>query len=361
MSKRPGDLVRPEILAMKAYHVAPAQGMVKLDAMENPHRLPPELARAMGERLAGVAINRYPDPTATELKRLLREAMGIPASLGVVLGNGSDELIQMLSLALARPGAVALAAEPSFVMYRVSAMVAGMRFEGVPLAADFSLDEAALLAAIGRHRPALTWLAYPNNPTGNLFPREALRRVVEASPGLVVVDEAYYPYSGGATLMDEVGRHPNLVVVRTASKLGLAGLRLGIAAGPPEWMEELEKLRPPYNVNVLTTAAAELLLARRDVLEAQARSIVGERMRLETALDAMPAVRRFPSAANFVLVRVADAPGAFEALKGRGILVRNLHGSHPLLAHCLRLTVGTPDENAKLIEALASALAPHHA
>jgi len=361
MSKRPGDLVRPEILAMKAYHVAPAQGMVKLDAMENPHRLPPELARAMGERLAGVAINRYPDPTATELKRLLREAMGIPASLGVVLGNGSDELIQMLSLALARPGAVALAAEPSFVMYRVSAIVAGMRFEGVPLAADFSLDEAALLAAIGRHRPALTWLAYPNNPTGNLFPREALRRVVEASPGLVVVDEAYYPYSGGATLMDEVGRHPNLVVVRTASKLGLAGLRLGIAAGPPEWMEELEKLRPPYNVNVLTTAAAELLLARRDVLEAQARSIVGERARLETALDAMPAVRRFPSAANFVLVRVADAPGAFEALKGRGILVRNLHGSHPLLAHCLRLTVGTPDENAKLIEALASALAPHHA
>jgi histidinol-phosphate aminotransferase len=361
MRKRPGDLVRPEVLAMKAYHVAPAQGMVKLDAMENPHRLPPELARAMGERLAGVAINRYPDPTAPELKRLLREAMGIPASLGVVLGNGSDELIQMLSLALARPGAVALAAEPSFVMYRVSAVVAGMRFEGVPLTADFALDEAALLEAIGRHQPALTWLCYPNNPTGNLFPRDALRRVVEAAPGLVVVDEAYYPYSGGATLMDEVGLHPNLVVVRTASKLGLAGLRLGIAAGPPEWMDELEKLRPPYNVNVLTAAAAELLLARRDVLEGQARSIVAERARLEAALDAMPSVRRFPSAANFVLVRVADAPAVFEALRGRGILVRNLHGSHSLLAHCLRLTVGTADENAKLIEALASALAPHHA
>ena len=361
MSKRPADFVRPEVLAMKAYHVAPAQGMVKLDAMENPHRLPTELARAMGERLAGVAINRYPDPTAPELKRLLREAMGIPAGLAVVLGNGSDELIQMLSLALARPGAVALAAEPSFVMYRVSAVVAGMRFEGVPLAADFALDEAAMLGAIERHRPALTWLAYPNNPTGNLFPREALLRVVEASPGLVVVDEAYYPYSGGATLMDEVGRHPNLVVVRTASKLGLAGLRLGIAAGPAEWMDELEKLRPPYNVNVLTAAAAELLLARREVLEGQARSIVAERARLEAAIDAMPGARRFPSAANFVLVRVADAPAVFEALKGRGILVRNLHGSHFLLAHCLRLTVGTADENAKLIEALASALAPHHA
>src|SRR5688572_12582930 len=310
----------------------------------------------MGERLAGVAINRYPDPTAPELKRLLREAMGIPASLGVVLGNGSDELIQMLSLALARPGAVALAAEPSFVMYRVSAIVAGMRFEGVPLTADFALDEAALLEAIERHQPALTWLAYPNNPTGNLFPREALRRVVEAAPGLVVVDEAYYPFSGGATLMDEVGRHPNLVVVRTVSKLGLAGLRIGIAAGPPDWMREFEKLRPPYNVNALSAAAGELLLERREVLDAQARAIVAERTRLEAALDALPGARRFPSAANFVLVRVPDAPRAFGALEARGILVRNLHGSHPLLAHCLRLTVGTADENAKLIEALASAL-----
>jgi len=346
---------------MRAYAVEPAQGMVKLDAMENPYRLPPELARAMGERLAGVAINRYPDPSATALKAALREAMGIPAGLGVVLGNGSDELIQMLSLALARPGAVVLAAEPSFVMYRMSALVAGMRYEGVPLRSDFALDEAALLEAMDRHRPALTWLAYPNNPTGNLFPRDAVLRIVEAAPGLVVVDEAYYPYSDGATLMDEVGRHPNLLLIRTASKLGLAGLRLGVAAGPADWIAELEKLRPPYNVNVLSAAAGELLLAQSDVLEGQARAIVAERTRLGSALDAMAGVRRFPSAANFVLVRVADAPRAFDALKGRGILVRNLHGSHPLLANCLRLTVGTPDENAKLIEALASALAPHHA
>jgi histidinol-phosphate aminotransferase len=361
MSKSARELVRPEVLAMRAYAVEPAQGMVKLDAMENPYRLPAELARAMGERLAGVAINRYPDPSATGLKAALREAMGIPAGLGMVLGNGSDELIQMLSLALARPGAVALAAEPSFVMYRMSALVAGMRYEGVPLRSDFALDEAALLEAMDRHRPALTWLAYPNNPTGNLFPREAVLRIVEAAPGVVVVDEAYYPYSDGATLMDEVGRHPNLLLIRTASKLGLAGLRLGVAAGPADWIAELEKLRPPYNVNVLSAAAAELLLAHGDVLEEQARAIVAGRTRLESALDALAGVRRFPSSANFVLVRVADAPRTFDALKGRGILVRNLHGSHPLLANCLRLTVGAPDENAKLIEALASALAPHHA
>jgi histidinol-phosphate aminotransferase len=358
--KSPGSLVREEILAMQAYAVPPARGLVKLDAMENPYRLPPELAARLGERLGGVAINRYPEPGNAALKEALRDAMGLAPGLGLVLGNGSDELIQMLSVLLARPGAVALALEPSFVMYRVSATLAGLAYVGVPLRPDFTLDEGALAAAIAKHRPALTWLAYPNNPTGNLFPRDAILRAVAASPGLVVVDEAYFPFSAGATLRDEVGRHPNLVLVRTVSKLGLAGLRLGLAAGPAEWMAELEKVRPPYNVNVLTAAAAELVLAHRAVLEEQAVRIVAERARLEAGLDRL-GFERFASAANFVLARVADAPAALEALKGRGILVKSLHGSHPLLAHCLRLTVGTPDENAKLLEALASILAPHHA
>jgi len=359
--KGPRDLVREEILGLEAYHVAPAAGMVKLDAMENPYRLPEALARDMGERLAAVAINRYPDPTGASLKRRLRAVMGIPDSLGLVLGNGSDELIQMLSLALARPAAVALAPEPSFVMYRMSAVAAGMRFVGVPLRGDFSLDEPALLDAVRTHRPALTWLAYPNNPTGNLFPREAILRVVAASPGVVAVDEAYYAFSGGASLLDEVGRHPNLLLVRTVSKLGLAGLRLGLAVGPHDWMQELEKIRPPYNVNVLTAAAADLILERHAVLDEQTTRIVADRGALEAALDRLPGLRRYPSAANFVLVRVADAPAVFEALRARGILVRNLHGSHPHLAHCLRLTVGTADENAKLLEALASILGPQNA
>lgn len=353
--KTPADLIRDEIRSLKAYHVPPASGLVKLDAMENPYTLPPELAAEMGERLARVAVNRYPDPSAAGLQARVREAMGIPDSLDVMLGNGSDELLQIVSLSLARPDAVALALEPSFVMYRMSAIAAGMRYEGVALRDDFSLDEDALQRAIHSHEPALTWIAYPNNPTGNLFPREAILRAIDASPGLVVVDEAYYPFSGGATLLDEVGRHSNLLLVRTVSKLGLAGLRLGVAIGPRDWMRELEKLRMPYNVNVLTAAAADLLLARRDVLEAQTRRIVEERGRIEAALDRMR-VARFPSAANFILVRVADAPAAFEGLKQRGILIKTLHGSHPLLANCLRLTVGTPDENAKLLEALASIL-----
>jgi histidinol-phosphate aminotransferase len=328
--------------------------MVKLDAMENPYRLPPDVAAEMGRRLADVAINRYPDPESPALKECIRRSMGIAPGLDIVLGNGSDEILQMIAVALARPGATVLAPEPSFVMYRMSAVTAGMRFVGVPMAADFSLDLAAMLEAIRRHRPALTWIAYPNNPTGNLFAREDILRIIAASPGLVVVDEAYCAFSGGASLLAEVGRHPNLVLMRTLSKLGLAGLRLGLAIGPGAWLAEFDKVRLPYNVNVLTACAAQFLLERGEVLERQASAIVDERGRLEAALDRLPGVQRFPSAANFVLARLAQAPRVFEGLKARGILVRILHGSHPLLDNCLRFTVGTPDENERLLEALAA-------
>ncbi len=349
--------MRDEIRALRAYHVSPAQGLVKLDAMENPYGLPDDLARAMGERLAAVAINRYPDPAAPALKRAVREAMRVPDSLDILLGNGSDEILQIVSLALAKPGAGVLAPEPTFVVYRLAAIAAGMRYAGFALEADFSLDETAFLEAIRRERPALTWIAYPNNPTGNLFARGAILAAIDASPGLVAVDEAYYPFAGGASLVDEVAKRPNLIVVRTFSKLGLAGLRLGVAIAPAAWIAELEKLRMPYNVNVLSAAAAELLLARPEVFRRQTEAIVAERTALVRALGAIAGVRAFPSAANFVLARVPDAPRAFEGLRQRGILVRNFHGSHPLLDHCLRLTVGTPDENARLIAELAAVLA----
>jgi histidinol-phosphate aminotransferase len=352
MKRGAADLVRDDVRALTGYHTPPASGLVKLDAMENPYRLPPELAAEMGRRLAEVAVNRYPDPTQAALKRRLREAMAIPAELEIVAGNGSDEILQLLTVALAKPGAAVLSVEPSFVVYRLAAAAAAMRYVGVPLRADFSLDEEAVMAALEREKPALTWIAYPNNPTGNLFPREAILRIVAAAPGLVAVDEAYYAFSGGATLLDEVGRHPNLVLVRTVSKLGLAGLRLGLAIATAEWARELEKLRMPYNVNVLSAAAADFLLGHRAVLEAQTRAIVAERGRLERGLDAIAGVSRFPSAANFVLARVPDGPAAFERLRQRGILVKNLHGTHSLLANSLRLTVGTPDENTRMLEAL---------
>jgi histidinol-phosphate aminotransferase len=355
-AKGPESLVRDDVRALTAYHVAPAERMVKLDAMENPYRAPRELREAMAKRLAEVEVNRYPDPTGARLKACLREAMAIAAPLEILLGNGSDEVLQIVTLALAKPGATVLSIEPSFVMYRLAALAAGMRYAGVPLRGDFTLDEDAVMSAVAAHKPALTWIAYPNNPTGNLFPREAILRIVAASPGLVAVDEAYYAFSGGASLLGEVGRHPNLILVRTVSKLGLAGLRVGLAVGAPEWIREFEKLRMPYNVSSLDAAAAEVLLGHRDVFARQTAAILAERGRLERDLDAMRAVERFPSAANFILVRVPDAAGTFEALRQRGILVRTFHGSHPLLAHCLRLTVGTPDENTRMLEALAAAL-----
>jgi histidinol-phosphate aminotransferase len=356
MSRGPAELVREDVRAINAYHVPPAQGMVKLDAMENPYRLPPALAEEMGKRLAAVAINRYPDPTGAHLKERLREAMSIPAMLEIVLGNGSDEILQLITVALAKPGATVLSLEPSFAVYKLAAAAAGMRYVGIALNDDFTLDESKMLAAIEREKPALTWIAYPNNPTGNLFAREAILRIVAAAPGLVAIDEAYYAFSGGASMLADVESHANLMLVRTVSKLGLAGLRIGLGIAGPGWTRELEKLRMPYNVNVLSAEAADFLLQHREVFDAQTQQIVAERGRIEKALDAMARVRRFPSAANFVLARFPDGPGAFEHLRERGILVRTFHGTHPLLAHCLRLTVGTPDENTRMLDALQQAV-----
>lgn len=355
MRPTPRELVREEILAMKGYPVAPAEGMIKLDAMENPYRLPEALREEVGRLVSTLPINRYPDPAAPELKARLREAFAIPASSAVLIGNGSDEIIHIVVQALARPGAVLLAPEPSFVMYRISALLAGMRYAGVPLAPDFTLDLGRFLAAMRETRPALVFLAYPNNPTGNIFPEEAVARIVAEAPGLVVVDEAYHVFAG-RTFLERVPANPNLMVMRTVSKLGLAGIRLGYAAASPEWVAELDKVRPPYNVSMVTQFLAERLLARLPVLERQADAIKQERAALYGRLRELRGVEAFPSEANFVLVRVPDADAAYAGMKARKVLVRNFNGSHPLLANCLRLTVGTPGENALMIDALAESL-----
>lgn len=352
---KPIDLVREEILALEPYHVAPAAGMIKLDAMENPYRLPDVVRDEVARAVAGLPINRYPDPEAPELKQRLREVFEIPAAAGLVIGNGSDELIAIAAQTLARPGAVMLAPEPSFAMYRMNALYARMRFVGVPLNADFTLDVGRFLDAVTEHRPALTFIAYPNNPTGNLFAEGDVARIVAAAPGLVVVDEAYHVFAG-KTFMHRLAEFPNLLVMRTVSKVGLAGIRLGYAVAAPEWTRELDKVRPPYNVSVLTQVVAERVLAHRAVLEQQAAEIKSERAVLFDHLRDMKGVHAFPSAANFILVRVPDAPAVDAALKSRRILVRNFHRSHPLLANCLRLTVGTPGENQLMLDALGAAL-----
>jgi histidinol-phosphate aminotransferase len=356
MQVTPDQIIRDEIRAAGAYHVPDSRGYVKLDAMENPYRLPADLAEQVGKLAAEAALNRYPDPSAAALKARLREVMDVPAGMDLLVGNGSDEIILMLALAVNRPGATLLAPEPSFVMFRMVASFVGLTYAGVPLRADFSLDLAAMESAIRAHRPALIFLAYPNNPTGNLFDPAAIARILELAPGLVVVDEAYHAFAG-ESFLPQLERYPNLLVMRTLSKLGLAGLRLGLLAGREEWLRELDKVRLPYNVNVLTQAVALHVLGRVDVLNTQAASIREERGRLYSRLAALPGVLAFPSRANFVLFRVAQADSVFAALKARGVLVKNLNGSHPMLAGCLRVTVGAPQENDRFLDALQASLA----
>lgn len=356
MAIKPESLIRPEILALQAYHVPPAQGMVKLDAMESPYGLPEDLQREVGAIAADAALNRYPDPSATALKARLKEAMGIPAGMQVLLGNGSDEVIQIVALACAKPGAVIMSVEPTFVMFRMIATFAGTGYVGVPLRDDFSLDPEAMLTALEAHRPAVVFLAYPNNPTGNLFDEKALEDIIEAAPGLVVVDEAYHAFAG-ASFLDRLARFPNLLVMRTLSKLGLAGLRLGLLTGRGEWLEEFEKLRLPYNVNALTQAIAERVLGRGDVLAGQAAAIRREREALFGTLQGIAGVTAYPSRANFILFRVNRADDVFRGLRSHGVLVKNLHGSHPMLTGCLRVTVGTPEENDLFVAALGKSLA----
>jgi histidinol-phosphate aminotransferase len=349
---KPEDLVRPEVLALKAYPVAPADGMVKLDAMENPYSLPPAMRHELAGVLARVDLNRYPEPTGRELGALIARKMSVPQGMELLLGNGSDDLIQMIALALARPGAVMMYPAPTFVMYQMNAAFSGLRGLAVPLREDFSFDADAFVARMKAERPALVFLAYPNNPTGVLYPEEDVLKVVRACEGLVVIDEAYHVFAG-RTLMGRLREFPNLLVLRTVSKLGLAGIRLGYLAGRPEWIGELNKVRQAYNVNALTQAAALFMLERLEVLEAQAAQIRAEREKLGKALASFKAITVFPSQANFFLVRVPDADRVFEGLKRQGVLVRNLH---PGLKGCLRVTVGTPDENRILLTALREAL-----
>jgi len=354
----PEILIRPEIRALSAYRVPHAQGLIKLDAMENPYTWPPDLVEAWLARLREVHLNRYPDPQATSLKKRLREAMAIPPDAGLILGNGSDELIQLVILAVAAPGRVVLAPEPSFVMYRMIAAFAGMDYVGVPLrAADFGLDLDAMLAAIECHRPAVVFIAYPNNPTGNRFAEPDIRQVIVSAPGLVVIDEAYFAFASHSFL-DSLADDDNLLIMRTVSKMGLAGLRLGLLMGAAPWLVEFEKLRLPYNINVLSQVSAEFALAHRRVLDEQTWRICQDRAALFAGLNALPGITAFPSEANFILFRTppGEAGRLFAALLKAGILIKDLSRAGGLLSDCLRVTVGTPEENQAFLVALADIL-----
>jgi histidinol-phosphate aminotransferase len=321
--------------------------------MENPYTLPEELRRELAGVLARVEVNRYPTPSPQKLREAIARRMGVPRGMEILLGNGSDELIQMLITALARPGASMMFPVPTFVMYAMGATLSGMKAVPVPLREDYSLDADAFIARMRQEKPALVFIAWPNNPTGVLYPEKQIIEIIKACPGLVVVDEAYHAFAG-QSFLPRLAEFENLVVIRTVSKLGLAGIRLGYLVGRSAWVAQLDKVRPPYNVSVLNQAAALFMLERLDVLEEQASRIRGERENIGKSLAALKGVTVFPSQANFFLIRVPDADRTYEALKRQGVLVRNLNG--PLLQNCLRVTVGTPDENRILLTALKEAL-----
>ena len=362
----PMRFIRQDVQSMHAYAIQHSDGMVKLDAMENPFSLSPELQAELGQRLGALAINRYPGSRIDDLRNALSRYVDLPQGYGLMLGNGSDELISLLAMVCAVPGAKVLSPEPGFVMYAMSAKLQGLPFVAVPLTADFALDERAMSAAIAQHEPAIVYIAYPNNPTANLWDADTIRRLitqVSTYGGLVVMDEAYQPFSS-LSWLDEIRRDPasnsHVLLMRTLSKFGLAGARLGYMLAPTALLNEVDKLRPPYNVSVLNAECALFALEHADVFAAQAKTVCDERSALTQALQAMPGVTPFPSDANMMLARFEGGPDTatrvFESLKAQKVLVKNVSKMHPLLTNCLRLTIGTPQENQQLLAALAVAL-----
>ena len=353
--------IRADIQALRAYHVADASGLIKLDAMENPYVLSGDLRRELQARLGQAELNRYPDPSAASLREKLRRVMQVPSGKAIVLGNGSDELIQMLAMAVSggqqEEGGGLLSFEPGFVMYRMIAQFTGVDYTGMALNEDFSLDMAALRKAIEQRRPAIVFIAYPNNPSANCYAREQIEEIIAMAPGMVVLDEAYHPFAQ-ASFMPDLERYDNLLVMRTVSKMGLAGLRLGLLCGHPDIIEQIDKIRLPYNINVLTQVAAEFVLDNVDELDKQAALIREQREDLLAKMQAMPEIKTFPSDANFILFRILDksADEIFDAIKAQGVLIKNMKAKDGLLANCLRVTVGTPEENGAFFSALKNAV-----
>ncbi len=348
--------IRPEIRQLSAYQVPDASGLTKLDAMENPYTLEP-LTGNWPEVLAAAQINRYPDPSATELRRKLVQVMQVPEAAATMLGNGSDELIQMLAMAVSGKDRCILSFEPGFVMYRMIAEFVGMKYVGVPLDDVFQIDMQAARAAIEKYQPAIIFIAYPNNPTGNLFDEADIEEIIKIAPGLVVLDEAYHPFAQNS-FMPKLKQYEQLLVMRTVSKMGLAGLRLGMLAGNPALIREVDKVRLPYNINVLTQHVAISALEHIDLLDEQAAMIRSEREALLAKLSNIQGVEVFPSQANFILFRILEreADEVFELIRKQGVLIKNMKATEGSLKQCLRVTVGKPEENKRFLQALKKVL-----
>jgi histidinol-phosphate aminotransferase len=350
-------IFRKEVLAMEAYKIADAKGLIKLDAMENPYSWSDDIKKDWLKTLKDCHLNRYPDPQAAHLIDTIKQLNQLPEQFEVLLGNGSDEIIQLLLMALPQAVSV-LAPDPGFVMYKQLSDCLGLNYLGIPLCADnFDLDMPAMREAIERYQPAVIFLAYPNNPTGNLFSESAILEIIQIANGLVVIDEAYAPFAN-ASFINMLGQYTNLLVMRTVSKLGLAGLRLGYIMGHPKIIEQLNKVRLPYNINTLTQSSADFALSNKFLFEQQTESICKERSILFKKLNELDGIIAYPSAANFILFRTPKdkATEIFLSIREQGVLIKNLSNHGRLLNDCLRVTIGTPQENIAFLTALRKSL-----
>ncbi len=344
-------LILPSVRALRAYPVDETPVRIKLDAMENPFPLPAAIRRDLAKAVSRTPLNRYPDPEANDLKAAIGRLWRIRPER-MLLGNGSDELIQAIVLAFGGP---VLVPTPSFAMYEITARALSQDVVAVPLTGEFDLDADAVIKKARQTGAKVVFLANPNNPTGNRYSDDAVRKVLSSVKAVVVIDEAYYSFSG-RTWMTQIGKHRNMILLRTLSKIGLAGLRIGVLTASPEIVTELNKVRLPYNINALSQAAGMIALSNRSVIDQQIKILIDERRKLYQELLRTPGVTPFPSETNFLLIWIEkDAALIFRALKKRGILVKNLDRPGPLKG-CLRVTVGTPAQNREFLKNLRQLL-----
>ncbi len=341
--------LRPEIYNLAKYSVPDTDGYIRLDAMENPYSLPEEIKKEWFEYLNSVDINRYPKSVNTKLELIIKGLMNIDDNLEVILGNGSDELIQLLALACDCDDTI-LAFEPSFVMYEMIAKFSKLNYKTVKLNNDFAIDKAKTIKVIDATNPKIIFISYPNNPTGNLFDYQTIIDIIKyAKNTLVVIDEAYYAYTDN-NFINEVNHYPNLVVLRTISKIGFAGLRLGILIADRETKEQLDKIRLPYNISSLTQLSAEFLLDKKQLISLQAQNIKQNRDKLIQDLKQISSLTVFASEANFILFKTKDnAWDLWQFLQKNKVLIKTFKNNKNL-ENCLRVSIGNDYENKIFID-----------
>ncbi|MBE0476980.1 MAG: histidinol-phosphate transaminase [Coriobacteriia bacterium] len=357
------DRLRPprtDLAELVPYDAKDVRAEVVLASNENPHDLPGEITDKIADRLRAVGFNRYPDPLANGLRDLIAEANGLERG-NVLVGNGGDELILDLLLAWGGPGRTLLDMPPTFTMYAIDARVTGTRLLAVPRREDFSVDADAALERLAGGDADIVVVSHPNNPTGTLTPETVLIDILNATDALVLVDEAYFEFSRH-TMRPHMERHPNLVILRTFSKaFSLAGLRVGYLLAHEDVVRELTKVRQPYSVDRFSQSVASMVFRERAGFEAGVREIIRNREVLLHGLSSLPGVTVFPTEANFVLFRVEHASALWrDLLHGHSVLIRDFSRSAGL-ADCLRVTVGTQEENERFLKAVEAVLAERRA